>query len=69
MIDPETAHNLIIKIIKNGFLPKIKTKSIPLKLMNIKFKNPIGLAAGFDKNAETIKLLLIEMVLIMMVLL
>ena len=41
MIDPETAHNLIIKIIKNGFLPKIKTKSSPLKVMNIKFQNPI----------------------------
>ncbi len=54
LIDPETAHNLTIKIIKNGFLPKIKTKSIPLKVMNIKFQNPVGLAAGFDKNAETI---------------
>ena len=54
LIDPETAHNLIIKIIKNGFLPKIKTKSIPLKVMDIKFQNPVGLAAGFDKNAETI---------------
>ena len=54
LIDPETAHNLIIKMIKNGFLPKIKTKSIPLKVMDIKFQNPVGLAAGFDKNAETI---------------
>ena len=54
LIDPETAHNFIIKIIKNGFLPKIKTKSIPLKVMDIKFQNPVGLAAGFDKNAETI---------------
>ena len=53
-IDPETAHNFIIKIIKNGFLPKIKTKSVPLKVMDIKFQNPVGLAAGFDKNAETI---------------
>ena len=54
LIDPERAHNLIIKIIENGFLPKIKTKSFPLKVMNIKFRNPIGLAAGFDKNAQTI---------------
>ena len=54
LIDPETAHNFIIKIIKNGLLPKIKTKSIPLKVMDIKFQNPVGLAAGFDKNAETI---------------
>ena len=37
LIDPETGHNLIIKIIKNGFLPKIKTKTIPLKVMNMKF--------------------------------
>ena len=54
LIDPETAHNLTIKTIKNGFLPKIKTKSIPLKVMDIKFQNPVGLAAGFDKNAETV---------------
>ena len=30
LIDPETSHNLVIKIIKNGFLPKIKTKLNPL---------------------------------------
>ena len=41
LIDPERAHNLILKIIENGFLPKIKTKSFPLKVMNIKFQNPI----------------------------
>ena len=48
------AHNLTLKIIESGFLPKIKTKSIPLKVMNIQFQNPIGLAAGFDKNAQVI---------------
>ena len=54
LIDPEIAHNLTLKIIESGFLPKIKTKSIPLKVMNIQFQNPIGLAAGFDKNAQLI---------------
>ena len=54
LIDPEVAHKLTLKIIESGFLPKIKTKSIPLKVMNIKFQNPVGLAAGFDKNAQTI---------------
>ncbi len=54
LIDPERAHDLTLKIIENGFLPKIKTKSFPLKVMNIKFQNPIGLAAGFDKNGQTI---------------
>ena len=50
LIDPEIAHNLTLKIIESGFLPKIKTKSIPLKVMNIQFQNPIGLAAGFRKR-------------------
>ena len=54
LIDPEIAHNLTLKIIESGFLPTIKTKSIPLKVMNIQFQNPIGLAAGFDKNAQVI---------------
>ena len=54
LIDPEVLHNLTLKIIKSGFLPNIKTKSIPVKVMNIQFQNPIGLAAGFDKNAQAI---------------
>ena len=54
LIDPEISHNLILKIIESGFLPKIKIKPIPLEVMNIQFQNPIGLAAGFDKNAQVI---------------
>ena len=54
LIDPEISHNLTLKIIESGFLPKIKIKPIPLKVMNIQFQNPIGLAAGFDKNAKVI---------------
>ena len=41
LIDPEISHNLTLKIIESGFLPKIKTKPIPLKVMNIQFQNPI----------------------------
>jgi dihydroorotate dehydrogenase len=58
-LDPECAHNLVIKLLK--FLPKFMTlfvlnrdyKNLEQKLWNLDFKSPIGMAAGFDKNAET----------------
>ena len=56
-LDPEVAHNLAIKSLKFNFIPNIldKDKNNPLfetKLFNKKLDNPIGMAAGFDKNAE-----------------
>ncbi len=56
-IDPEMAHNLAIKTLKYNFLPedifKVENESIlETKIFNNKIKNPIGLAAGFDKSAE-----------------
>ena len=56
-LDPETAHNLAIKSLKFNFVPNIldEEKDNPLfkaKLFNNDLENPIGMAAGFDKNAE-----------------
>ena len=56
-LDPETAHNLAIKSLKFNFVPNIleQDKNNPLfktKLFNKNLENPIGMAAGFDKNAE-----------------
>ena len=56
-IDPETAHGLAIKSLKLNFVPSIiqEEKNNPLfktKLFNKEIDNPIGMAAGFDKNAE-----------------
>jgi len=56
-IDPEKAHDLAIKSLKYNFLPEsmfvVKDEEIlNLKLFGKKIKNPIGLAAGFDKSAE-----------------
>ena len=56
-LDPETAHNLAIKSLKFNFIPNITNneKNSPLfktKLFNKNLDNPIGMAAGFDKNAE-----------------
>ena len=56
-LDPETAHNLAIKSLKLNFVPNVfeEDKNNPLfktKLFNRDLENPIGMAAGFDKNAE-----------------
>jgi len=56
-LDPETAHGLAIKSLKFNFVPNVldKDKNDPLfqtKLFNKNMENPIGIAAGFDKNAE-----------------
>ena len=56
-LDPETAHNLAIKSLKFNFIPNIldEDKNNTLfknQLFNKHLENPIGMAAGFDKNAE-----------------
>lgn len=58
MFDPETAHNTAIKGFKIAssipFIKKLLSVNInmPVNIMGINFKNPLGLAAGFDKNGE-----------------
>ena len=56
-LDPETAHDLAIKSLKFNFVPNImdEDRNNPLfksKLFDKELDNPIGMAAGFDKNAE-----------------
>ena len=56
-LDPETAHDLAIKSLKVNFLPESffrvnDEELLETILFNKKLKNPIGLAAGFDKSAE-----------------
>ncbi len=56
--DPEEVHHFTFSILKNfGFLAKlfllkpIEDKRLEREVFGLKFKNPVGLAAGFDKNA------------------
>ena len=56
--DPEEVHHFTFSMLKNFgfitrmFLPKpIEDKRLEREVFGLKFKNPIGLAAGFDKNA------------------
>ena len=56
-LDPEAAHDLAIKSLKLNVIPKSFFKvdgeeMLEIKLFKKKLKNPIGLAAGFDKSAE-----------------
>ena len=53
-MDPENAHNLTLDLLKH-FGPKTRIEDDPrlgVSLFGLNFSNPIGLAAGFDKNAE-----------------
>lgn len=60
--DPEKIHHFTFSVIKIGFmLPivawlvrkifSVEDKRLERKVMGLTFKNPVGLAAGFDKNA------------------
>ena len=64
LFDAELIHEFSVKFIKVFFnIPLTKTiirrlfivnhLSLEKNLFGLKFKNPIGLAAGFDKNAES----------------
>ena len=56
-VDPEKAHTLAIKSLKLNLIPNVfdENKNDPIfqtKIFEKDLDNPIGMAAGFDKNAE-----------------
>src|ERR1035437_990739 len=68
LMDPEDVHNHFVsfgKFLGRYSLLRWKTrvwlgfsdKSLEQNVAGIRFKNPIGLAAGFDKNAEILPIL------------
>lgn len=57
ILDPETAHGLSLRALNAGFAPLPGAQTSPrLKttLAGMTLDNPIGLAAGYDKNAEVL---------------
>lgn len=63
-LDPESAHRLTLRAIRiagnfplsNWLLTQLyKTPSKPVQAFGLTFKNPVGLAAGYDKDAVAIK--------------
>lgn len=56
-MQPESAHEFTIKALKMAGklpFPIFPTPDNSVEVMGLKFKNPIGLAAGADKNGEAI---------------
>jgi len=57
LLPPETAHALTLDAVRwlGRFTPRRSTKQpAPLSLLGLTFRNRIGLAAGFDKNATAV---------------
>ena len=56
-LPPEIAHKITINTLKyfNFNFNKIDDPILSQHLIGLDFPNPIGLAAGFDKNAEVVK--------------
>ncbi len=53
-LDPETAHRAAVTALSSGLSPRAAPPHPALRrrLMGLDFPNPVGLAAGFDKNGE-----------------
>ena len=65
-LNPEMVHDAVIKTARaaqrveliNSMVSLLtKAKDFPLTVAGIKFHNPVGLAAGFDKNCEAARFL------------
>ena len=56
-LDPETAHRLALAALRLGLAPRpgpVTSPRLRTDLAGLTLSNPIGLAAGFDKNAQAL---------------
>lgn len=57
-LDPERAHDLSIKALASGLVPlpgkPFSTPRLKTELAGMALENPLGLAAGYDKNARVV---------------
>lgn len=62
-VDPEKVHHAVVGLLKFGFtipgmnwlankLTEVNDPKLERELFGLHFKNPVGIAAGFDKNAS-----------------
>ncbi|KAJ3914935.1 Dihydroorotate dehydrogenase-domain-containing protein [Lentinula edodes] len=57
ILDAETSHKIAVKVLRSGLGPKdpvIDDEHLMFELWGHRISNPIGLAAGFDKDGEAI---------------
>lgn len=56
-LDPELSHRLALKALRAGLVPasgELTSSRLETSIAGMALPNPIGLAAGFDKNAEAL---------------
>ncbi len=56
-LDPERAHGLALAALRAGLGPRggpVRAPRLAVRALGLEFPNPIGVAAGFDKNAEAV---------------
>ncbi len=61
LLDPEAAHGASIRALKTGLVPACSAPAdqrLSQTLCGLTFPNPLGMAAGYDKNAEVPEALL-----------
>ncbi len=61
LLDPETAHGLTLRALEAGLIPAARDADSPRLAVNLwgkHFANPVGLAAGFDKDARVVERML-----------
>ncbi len=59
-LDPETAHGLALKALQSGLMPRpgpVTSERLHSRVAGLTLPNPVGLAAGFDKNATALRAL------------
>ncbi|MFX0547037.1 quinone-dependent dihydroorotate dehydrogenase [Roseovarius sp. S1116L3] len=55
--DPERAHGLALRALRLGLVPlpgRVTSPRLACEVAGLRLDNPVGLAAGFDKNAEAL---------------
>ncbi|XP_065601448.1 dihydroorotate dehydrogenase (quinone), mitochondrial [Cyrtonyx montezumae] len=55
-VPPETAHGLALRAAALGLLPRARPDgpALEVRVLGLRFRNPLGLAAGFDKHGEAV---------------
>jgi len=53
-LEPETAHRLTLRLLDTGLMLFPRVPPCPVPVMGLHFPNPVGLAAGLDKDAAHI---------------
>ncbi len=57
LFPPELSHSIVIILLRLNPFPRIKIKkdsALKINLLGYKLSNPLGLAAGFDKNGDAL---------------